>query len=182
METLELIKKAKAGDDNALTILFSDYKGLVQRVARKFYMAGAELEDLIQEGMIGLFKAINHYDHNVNDNFAKYAEICIEREIVSAIRKNNSLKGQILNLTEIKSMDDYAGEDYPEKDILNKESEEELNEKIFGGLSDFETQVVKLYLEGYKYLDIANKLNTSPKTIDNTLQNIKKKIKFKEKQ
>ena len=129
--------------------------------------------------MIGFFKAINVFDFEKNDNFISFAITLIEREIVSAIRHNNSHKNAPLSESVlVEDNDILPGEGCPEEDILGFESLKELNDEINSCLSLFERQVVKHYLKGYSYIDIAKILNKSSKSIDNALNRIKHKLSY----
>ena len=174
----ELIENIKQEDQTALNCLIERYNDVVNMKANKFFMVGAEKEDMIQEGMIGLFNAINSYDEKKNDNFKNYASRVVEREIINAIRKENTRKNSVLNSSVITDISDYLHEEnYPELDIIAEENNLELLGKINSDLSEFEKTVVKLFLEGYTYLDIAKMLNKKPKTIDNALTRIKSKLR-----
>ncbi len=174
-----LLKNAKNGDDFAINKILIDNKSLVSAIARKYFLLGGDSEDLIQEGMIGLFKAINNFDENRNDNFKNYAGKLIEREIISAIRRENTSKNQALN-TSVFGVEGEILHDmsYPEKSIITQENLRELNEKIKKDLSNFEKMVFDLYFKGYSYKDIAKELNKSPKSIDNALARIKVKLSY----
>lgn len=176
---LNLLKQAKNGDHFAMDKILDDNKHLVNAVARKYYLLGGEKEDIIQEGMIGFFKAINGYDESKCDNFIAFAVKIIEREIIDAIRSANSNKNQIFNETMlIDDNDVLPSEGYPEEDIIEIESFKELEKEIYSNLSDFEKTVAQLFLKGYSYKDIAKTLNKSPKSIDNAITRIKVKLQF----
>ena len=176
---IELLKRAKDGDQFAIDEILTENKHLVSTIARKYYLIGGEKDDLIQEGMIGFFKAINVYDFDKNHNFISFAITLIEREIISAIRHNNSHKNSPLSESVfVEDNDILPADGCPEEDILHFETMHELNDEITNKLSGFERKVVKFYLKGYAYTDIAKILNKSPKSIDNALNRIKHKLNF----
>lgn len=179
---LELIKRIKSGDEIAKSDLYYMYKSLVSSIARKYYLIGGDIEDLIQEGMLGLFRAVDMYDHDKNDNFMAYAYIIIERAIIYAIRRNNTEKEKQHQDLFIASTNDgmqFPDEELsPEEYILQNEKAEELLDSIREHLSPQEKKVFKLYLEGYNYHDIADTLGKSDKSIDNALNRIKTKSRI----
>ena len=176
---LELLKKAKNCDHFAMDKILNENKYLVNAVARKYYLLGGEKEDLIQEGMIGFFKAINGYDESKCDNFIAFAIKIIEREIIDMIRSANTHKNQILNDTILIDDNEILPSDgCPEEDIIESESFKELEDEIYKHLSTFEKNVVGLFLKGYTYQDIAVSMGKSSKSIDNALTRIKGKLKF----
>lgn len=177
IEDEKLLERVKGGDNEAQEILLSKYKPLVSAIANKYYLVGADKEDLIQEGWIGLFKAINTYDKDKNNNFVKFASTVIMREIVSAIRRENTNKNQALDSSVLIDDDILPSVDNPEKDILSAEIIQKINEDIDKLLSAKERIVVKYFVQGYSYMDIAKMLDIKPKSVDNTLTRIKNKLK-----
>lgn len=176
-DDIKLLESAKNGNQDAINNILIDNKSLVAQIARKYFLLGGDQEDLIQEGMIGLFKAINIFDKNRNDNFKNFASRVVEREIISAIRKENTSKNQVLdNSVFVDSNEFLHDENYPELDLIYKENYDELKAKIFNNLSDFEKSVLEYYLKGYAYVDIAKLLSKNPKAIDNALTRIKTKV------
>lgn len=178
-EIKDLIIQAKTGNSEAIDDILKKYKHLVSAISRKYYLLGGDRDDLVQEGMIGLFKAINTFDFEKNDNFKTFAMRIVEREIISAIRRENANKNRVLD--ESMLLDDVEllhGDNYPERDVLTEESYRELSDQIYKSLSTFEIKVVKLFLKGYAYTDIAKFLNKTPKSIDNALTRIKSKLKY----
>jgi len=174
----ELIKLAQSGDEMAMQEIISEYKYIVSSVARGYFIIGGEKEDLIQEGMAGLFKAIITFDTSKDVSFKTYATRLIERDIISAIRKSHTSNNEVLSEAIYVETDDFSSEDNPELDIISEESYKELYDIILKSLSDFEGTVVTYYLKGYSYVDIAKKLGETPKSIDNALTRIKKKLQF----
>lgn len=178
-EELKKLALAKAGDGEAINELLIIHKHLVVAVARKYYLIGGDKEDLIQEGMIGLFKAISTFDISKNDNFESYAIMLIEREIISAIRRANTGSQQFLSDSVLLDHDDELSDNIsPETDLISEENRIELTNEIFDKLSKFERLVVDYYLKGYSYIDIAKMLNKPSKSIDNALSRIKKKLEY----
>ena len=176
-DELILLESAKNGNQNAINAILIDNKSLVAQIARRYFLLGGDQEDLIQEGMIGLFKAINIFDKTKNDNFKNFASKVVEREIISAIRKENSGKNQILDSSVfVDSNEILHGENYPELDLIYNESYNELKDKIFKSLSVFEKGVLEYYLKGYAYIDIAKILGKSPKEIDHAPTRRKTKV------
>ena len=175
----ELLSKAKSGDDEAIDKLLSIHKHLVVTISRKYFLIGGDSEDVIQEGMIGLFKAITTYDEIRGVSFRSYACKLIDREIISAIRHAMTHSQQVLSESLlVDSEESYSQGDSPESDFISEESTEELTKEIFEKLSSFERQVVEYYLKGYNYIDIAEMLGKSSKVIDNALTRIKSKLSY----
>lgn len=188
----QLVKMSQEGSETAEEILIEKYKAMVKSKSKVYYIAGADNEDVVQEGMIGLFKAIRSYDANKEATFKTYAETCINNQILSAIKKANRQKYQPLNesipLNFEKGGDDYDWEgaaeeeihgtmvDNPEELTLMKEIVQVLNRCDGGLFSDFERSVWLEWMRGYDYNEIAQRLDKSPKSIDNALQRIRKKL------
>lgn len=176
---MELIRSAKQGNSKSTDELLMKYKHLVTAKARKYFLMGGDQEDIIQEGMIGLFSAINSYDFDKCDSFEAYASVIIERAIISAIKSANTLTHKILSDSVFVSSDEIIKDNYDlEKDLITSETVSELTAEIYKNLSPLESKVTKLYLMGYNYKDIANILKKSPKSIDNALTRIKEKLKY----
>ncbi len=176
-EELKLIKSAQEKDNDAINQILEEYRHLVKSIARKYFLIGGDAEDVNQVGMMGLFKAINSFNVDKNDNFSAYASIIIQREIISAIRKSSGLED-----THSGEEEDVEEENFttinPETEILNKESQDELIHEIYSKLSSFERLVADYYLQGYNYKDIAVMLGKSSKSIDNALSRMKKKLEY----
>lgn len=176
-DELILLENAKSGNQNAINTILIDNKSLVAQIARKYFLLGGDQEDLIQEGMIGLFKAINIFDKTKNDNFKNFASRVVEREIISAIRKENTGKNQVLDSSVFADSNEILQSvTDPELDLIYNENYNELKNKIFRNLSDFEKSVLEYYLKGFTYNDIAKILGKNPKAIDNALTRIKTKV------
>lgn len=186
----QLVKMAQEGSETAEEILIEKYKGFVKNKAKSYYIAGADSEDVVQEGMIGLFKAIRGFDANKEAAFKTFADTCVNNQIMTAIKKANRQKHQPLNesLSLSKSVDGDVPDmtvgdmmkasmyNEPEEIMLLQEAVDGLKTAGGGVLSDFELQVWKEKLKGSSYVEIAEILDKSPKSIDNALQRIKKKI------
>jgi RNA polymerase sporulation-specific sigma factor len=182
----KLIKLVQKGERTAEDELISRYKNLVRNRARKYFLAGGETEDLIQEGMIGLYKSIRDYDETKNAAFFSFAYNCITKKIMSAIKNASRLKHLALNvavnLTSFGVSDEQEKQTLvsklsPEDIIIEKEDIEELQDWLDKILSKFECIVLNMYLEGLSYNEMSAKLKKSVKAIDNSLARAKKKIK-----
>ena len=186
----EMVKMAQEGSVTAEEFLIKKYKDLVKTKSSTYFIIGGDKEDVIQEGMIGIFKAIRGFDENKEASFKTFAEVCINRQIISAIRNANMQKHQILNESlSLSSDNDPEGEqktleerlpanrgDDPETLMLMKEIGQYLKEESHEIFSPLEQKVWDRMLQGKKYQEIATELEKSPKSIDNTMQRIKKKI------
>lgn len=180
----ELIGIYRKGSLDAMTDLIMRYKPLVKNRARLFYLEGGDREDLLQEGMIGLFKAIKEYDAEKEASFATFARLCITRQMLSAIEAAGRKKHMLLNeslsieqLDEGQIADRVGVADGPEKIFFEQEDSKLLMENINRNLSKMEKQVLDLYISGMDYLEIADMMGKSGKSIDNALQRIRNKIK-----
>ena len=185
----ELVYKAKLDDEKAENEILELYKGLVVKIARSYFILGGEMEDIVQEGMIGLYKALKSYDKKKNASFKTFATMCIKHQIQSAIKVANAKKNSPLsNSVSLQSFSENSDDDdflpvnlifqvSPDEKIINKEDYRNLLENIKKMLSEKELQVLKYYLKGYTYKEISNILGTSEKSIDNSLSRIKSKLK-----
>ena len=179
----ELIRRAQNGEKKPEEFLIDKYKGMVRKKAHAMFLIGGEQEDLIQEGMIGLFRAVRDYRPSKNASFATFASLCVERQIYKAIEISGRQKHRPLNsyisLSEenspLKNTEDTKQQN-PEEIIIDRESTNLMQEKIKERLSPFENQVLRAYLEGKDYHQIARQMEKSPKSIDNALQRIRNKI------
>ena len=181
----ELCALAVKNDDLSLTVLISRYTGVVKQTARSYFLFGGDVEDLVQEGMLGLLKAIKSYNGQIA--FKPYASLCIRRNIISAVKMANGNKHKILNT----SVDFDGGEDFNAEDFLGdttfepselfekREFLEETRVKLKKILSSFEYGVLTLYLDGYTYAEISAKTGKPFKSIDNAIQRIRKKVETK---
>lgn len=190
----DIIKIAQAGNDDAMTFIMEKYKSLVRKKARPLFLIGGDKDDLVQEGMIGLYKAICNYVPEKEASFKTFAELCISRYIYSAIKISNRMKNRPLNTyisiyapafsvsndsSESGFMIDQEleiAERNPEDIVISKESTVSVMEQLFKNLSKMETQVLNRYLDGMTYQEIAAEIDKSPKSVDNALQRIKMKL------
>lgn len=184
----ELICLLREGESEIADYIMEKYKPLVRKKSNAMYLIGGETEDLIQEGMIGLFKAMRDYDVEKENSFFAFAELCISRQLYSALEASNRKKHIPLNTyisfshqdeqenSAIEQMltDENAS---PEQMLIEQEGREEFFCKLEQKLSPMEKNVLYLYLEGYSYTQIAEKLQKTSKSIDNTLQRIRGKVK-----
>lgn len=186
----ELVKMAQEGSVTAEEFLINKYKELAKIKSSMYFIVGGDREDVIQEGMIGIFKAIREFQEEKNASFRTFAKVCINRQIISAIRKANLRKHQILNesVSLSQEQDTKEGEkpleerlrskdnDDPETLMLMKEITDFLIEDSKELFSPLEQKVLAAMLKGKKYKEIASELHRSSKTVDNAIQRIKKKI------
>ena len=179
----ELIARLRAGEREITDYLIDKYKSLVRTRARALYLVGGDHEDLIQEGMLGLFKAVRDYKPEKEASFATFAGLCIDRQMYSAVASSQRQKHQPLNsfvsLSEPVSEQELrlVDEETPEEIMISRENVIGMHERIKERLSKFEYQVLDLYLKGYDYTQIAEKLGKQPKAIDNALQRIRSKVR-----
>ena len=185
----ELVEIAKNGDKDALEYLLNRYKDLVEMKVNKYFIIGAEKEDIIQEGLIGLYKAIKSFDVGKESSFKSFANLCIERQLITAIKTSNRQKHMPLNSSIslnanaydedsdselLEKLDMQVLED-PLETITKKEYYKNIETKIDQSLSDFEKQVLQRYARGESYVNIAEKLEAPVKSVDNAIQRIRKK-------
>ena len=179
-----LIQKLRSGESQVSDYLLEKYKGIVRKKARAMYLIGGETDDLIQEGMLGLFKAIQDYRPDKETSFLTFAMLCMERQMYSAIQGSNRQKHQPLNAY-VSLSEDAADKSIfnelvissPESIIIDRETALDLERRIRQCLSRFENHVLDCYMCGYNYLQIAEEFKKSPKSIDNALQRIRKKVR-----
>ena len=186
----ELIAVSRGGDRIAEDLLYEKYKPFIRVRARSYFLVGADREDIIQEGMIGLYKAIRDYSPDKNASFRSFAELCVTRQIITAIKAATRQKHIPLNSyvslnrpmfveePERTLMDvlSAARVSDPEETLISRETYESMEEQLLSSLSPLERSVLTLYLEGRSYVEIAESLNRSVKAIDNALQRIKHKL------
>lgn len=187
-----LIVRAKNQDEQAIDELFALFKSKVNAIAREYFLIGADNDDLIQEGMIGLYKAIIVYDAEKNNNFSAFASLCIHRQLQNAVKNANRKKNTPLNsYVPIKYYDGSSSSEEEnvlslvivddtsdiEQNILNKETNAILLSKVKNVLNDLQFSVLKLFINGESYSLIAEKVGLTTKNVDNMLQSIKKKLK-----
>ncbi len=186
----ELVELVQKGDKRAQEHLFDKYKPLVKTRARTYFLIGADTEDIIQEGMIGLYKAMRDFQKNKNSSFRAFAELCINRQMITAIKMATRQKHIPLNsyislnrpVFEEESEETYmdllmGGEILnPEVVLIGREDKNFMEAQMIKMLSDFEKRILLLYLRGKTYYEISCIVGKSEKSIDNALQRVKKKI------
>src|SRR6266849_6359915 len=187
---VELVSAAKCGDNLAMEFLLNKYRNFVRIKAKSYFLIGADREDIIQEGMIGLYKAVRDFKADKLSSFRAFAELCITRQIITAIKTATRQKHIPLNsyislnkpiydedsdrtlldvISSIKVSD-------PEELVINQEASATMRERIRKNLSELECKVLTAYLEGKSYQEMANELNRHVKSIDNALQRVKRKL------
>lgn len=187
----QIVEVVKQGDDQALTYIIEKYKEIVNAKVNKYFIIGAEKEDIIQEGLIGLFKAIKSFNPDKQSSFKTFANICVERQLITAIKSSNRQKHMPLNSylslntsaydNEEESVElidtfnsHHTGED-PLEIIMKKEYFNEVQNSMDNLLSEFEKQVLTRFVNGESYVIIAKKLDAPVKSVDNAIQRIRKK-------
>lgn len=185
----KIIEVIQAGDNSALNYMMNKYNDLVNIKASKFYMAGAERDDIVQEGLIGLYKATKSFDTAKQNSFKTFANLCIERQLITALKTSNRQKNiplnsafslnqtayeedddtQVIDILETKALED------PLETITKKEYYNSIENQIDESLSDFEKQVLHYYKQGKSYAAIAEKLGSKVKSVDTAIQRIRKK-------
>ena len=190
----ELIERLRDGEEPITEYIMNKYKNLVRSKAKSMYILGADSEDLIQEGMIGLFKAVRDFRSERGGSFAGFADLCISRQMYTAVEASERKKHIPLN----SYISLYSGtvgsrehavplqdvlpdhkEINPEEMVIDRETQEQMHKELKKNLSRFETRVLGAYLEGMDYREIAEKMGKKPKAIDNALQRIKRKVTLK---
>jgi RNA polymerase sporulation-specific sigma factor len=192
LEDLQLVMRARNGDGGALDTLIRRYTGFVRLKASSYFLAGGDSEDLIQEGLVGLYKAVRDFRADKETSFRSFAELCVTRQIITAIKTATRFKHAPLN-TYVSFSHTPAGQE-PDGDCTLGDalpgpsvddpsvcviSTEELQSLVFAlgsGLSKLEADALKLYLEGESYEEMAERLGCDTKTIDNALQRVKRKV------
>lgn len=190
----ELISYLRDGDEKIIEYIIEKYKDLVRKKAGSMFILGADKEDLIQEGMIGLYNAVRDYDAGRDASFYTFADLCISRQMYKAVEAGNRKKHSPLNsyvsIYEDESDKDERGDGAsilekilsetgrsPEDMFIDKEQTEDLEQRIYDSLSDFERKVLNLRLTGLEYTDIARILGRDAKSTDNALSRIKVKVR-----
>ena len=192
LEDLQLVLRARNGDGGALDVLIRRYNGFVRLKASSYFLAGGDSEDLVQEGLIGLYKAVRDFRADKETSFRSFAELCVTRQIITAIKTATRFKHAPLN-TYVSFGHTPAGQESDSECTLGDAlpgpgvddpaicviSTEELQSLVFtlgSGLSELEADALRLYLEGESYEQMAEDLECDTKTIDNALQRVKRKI------
>ncbi|MEY8235288.1 RNA polymerase sporulation sigma factor SigH [Lachnospiraceae bacterium 66-29] len=184
-----LIEQLRSGQEQITDYIMDKYKNLVRKRANAMFLMGGDTDDLIQEGMIGLFKAIRDYRMEKDVSFYHFADLCITRQIYHAVEASQRKKHQPLNTyISLNAQMGQESEDTlqdllesvenpnPEQLLIDQENANDIQEKLYKNLSKFERQVLLLYLQGSNYRQIAKQLHKEPKAIDNALQRIRGKI------
>jgi RNA polymerase sporulation-specific sigma factor len=190
MQDEEVVHLAKCGHLGATEFLITRYRPLVENKAKAYFVVGADREDVIQEGMIGLYKAIRDFRTDRLNKFRPFAELCVTRQIITAVKTatrqkhvplngyvslNRSLTCEITDGSLLDVLPDQAGES-PERSVMEAKLPQNLHEVVRHVLSDLERCVLRCYLEGMSYREMSRELNCHTKSIDNALQRVKRKI------
>lgn len=177
----ELILKAQSGDAQAMEALISKYMWLARSKARKYFLASGGYDDLLQEGLMGIFKAIRDFDPEKNDNLTAFMSLCIGSQIKDAIRSASRTKQRILNdAVSLDSLDNNLPSEFiydPIHNYIEREGVENFYHKMETLFKPSQITVLKYYLEGYTYSEIAELTGIPTKKVDNTLHTVKNKIK-----
>jgi RNA polymerase sigma-H factor len=191
VEDVFLIALAKRGDRNAYERLVRRYHGFVRLKASSYFLAGGDGEDLIQEGLVGLYKAIRDFRTDRESSFRNFAELCITRQIITAVKTATRNKHTPLNqYVSFSSTPAGAGDDVPTLDqmlpgptvqdpvnqVISSEELRSLVGCLSTALSELESRVLSLYLDGYSYEQVGSRLSCDTKTVDNALQRVKRKV------
>lgn len=188
---LALVRAAQKGDQNASSELVRKYRSLVRCKARSYFLVGGDREDVIQEGLIGLYKAIRDYDPGRQSSFRSFAELCVTRQMITAIktatrRKHSPLNGYV-SLSRTMSTEDegerlltdiLAAKEIcdPAEIVISAWEGDNIKRGLCEALSSFEAQVLRYYMDGHSYQEIAERLGRHAKSVDNALQRIKRKV------
>ncbi len=192
LEDLQLVLKARNGDLAAMDVLIRRYTGFVRLKASSYFLAGGDSEDLVQEGLVGLYKAVRDFRSDKETSFRSFAELCVTRQIITAIKTATRFKHAPLN-TYVSFSHTPAGQDSdgectlgdalpgpavqePSVMVISTEELQSLVGCLGTGLSPLEADALRLYLEGSSYEEMADRLACDTKTIDNALQRVKRKI------
>jgi RNA polymerase sporulation-specific sigma factor len=186
-----LVAAVRAGDENALNELLNKYRGFARAKARSYFLVGADHEDIVQEGMIGLYKAVRDFNPELASSFRAFAELCITRQIITAIKTATRQKHGPLN-SYVSFSRPVAGDEEGDRTlsdvlpmpsvcdpadlVISAERIRALQEHFDEVLSDLEAEVLRLYVDGKSYVEIADVLDRHVKSIDNALQRIKRKL------
>ena len=187
----EIVTKAIQGDVSSMEYILQYFKPKVTAICREYFLLGADFDDLLQEGMIGVYKAVGSYNPSKNDNFARFATLCIHHQVQNAVKVANSKKNLPLNeyiSINIEGRVAEADDDSPklilqandkgaEQLSLDKERVSMLYQKIRQTLTNIQYGILLMYLNGYSYNEMATKYNTTTKKIDNDIQAIKRKLR-----
>lgn len=189
MVSLHLIEKAKAGSEEAIQEIFKSFQGIMLLKTKKYFFYGGDKDDVLQEAMIGLLKAINGYEADRQASFKTFAILCIKRQLITAIKSSNSGKYKILNMAvnnnensyDYNAAPAYSSKSFnfynPEEIYLSKEKFRALKKYLKTNLSKMENEIFDYMLIEMTYMEIADKTGRDPKSVDNAIQRIKKKLK-----
>lgn len=187
----QIIELIRNNDDTAIEYLMEKYKNMIRKKANSLFLIGGDKDDLIQEGMIGLYKAIRDFDPSLNASFYSFADLCVSRQMYTAIKLSNRKKNGPLNNyvsfsepafgegdgKSVSLIDIFLDNNRnPEELFIDKESTSMLQQELERRLSSMEREVLELFLRGKNYQEIAKQLGREPKSIDNALQRIKGKL------
>lgn len=190
----DMIALIRMDDRMAMDCLIDRYKNLVRKKAKALYLIGGDREDLIQEGMIGLYKAIRDYQKDKEASFLTFADLCVSRQMYTAIKTSNTKKNQPLNNYVSIDTTDYVMDNEttdsityvaniahvrsmnPEEMLIDRENTKHLETKLMARLSELEKEILTLYLKDYNHAQIARTMKKEPKVIDNGLQRIRRKL------
>ena len=191
LEDRELVGLVRQGDDRCIEVLLARYRNFARSKARSYFLAGSDKEDVVQEGMIGLFKAIRDFEEDTGTPFRAFAELCISRQILTAIKTANRQKHQPLNSSVSLDAPAYGSDDSdrsvgdnlvsprtsdPVELVISAQEIEAIRDTMKENLTDLEGDVLRLYMDGKSYEEIAGVLGNHVKSIDNALQRIKRKL------
>jgi len=192
LEDNELVGRVRAGDERCVEILLDRYRNFARSKARSYFLAGSDKEDVVQEGMIGLFKAVRDFDLSQDTPFRAFAELCISRQILTAIKTANRQKHQPLNSSVSLDAPAYGDDDSdksigdnlvatqvnsdPVELVISAQEIEAIRDNMSETLTELEGDVLRLYMDGKSYEEIAGALGNHVKSIDNALQRIKRKL------
>ena len=192
LEDTKLVSRARQGDDRCIEILLGRYRNFARSKARSYFLAGSDKEDVVQEGMIGLFKAIRDFAEDTGTPFRAFAELCISRQILTAIKTANRQKHQPLNSSVSLDAPAFGGDEQSDRTVgdnfvgpksadpvelvISAEEIEAIRDTMKESLTDLEGDVLRLYMDGKSYEEIAGVLGNHVKSIDNALQRIKRKL------
>lgn len=174
-----LVARAQAGDKSAAEVLMRRHMNMVRARARGFFLVGGETDDLVQEGMIGLYGAIGDYRADCGKSFKNFAYLCVTRHILDAVKHSGRQKyGPLNNSVSLSDpvLGNFVEEGSPEDLLIDTESQKEFKMRLMKELSDFEFRVVTMYLEGMSYAEICDATGRDGKSVDNALSRSKKKL------
>lgn len=178
----ELLTLIREGEEDCMDILIERYKRQVRNQARALYLIGGDGDDLIQEGMLGLFKAIRDYSPEKSASFEAFARLCISRQLYSAVQAAGRMKHAPLNTyvelsEQLERQEDRPKGKSPEELLIDRENTQGMQERIEKLLSPMEQEILRSYMEGESYTEIAERMGKKAKSVDNALQRIRRKLK-----